>query len=79
MGELLTALTDTGQVRAPSLEADGSGLTVSMLVRAETGEAAAYAAARVADVTCRLAGLAHLGPVSIHAARPAGHDTLRAG
>jgi hypothetical protein len=77
--ELLTALTDTGQVRVPSLEADSDGLTVTMLVRADSREAAAYAAARIADVTCRLAGLGHLGSVSIRAARPVTRDTVGAG
>ena len=77
--DLLTALTDTGQVRVPSLEADDEGLTVTMLVRADDRDAAAYAAARIADVACRLAGLAHLGSVTIGLVRPVDSDIVGAG
>jgi hypothetical protein len=68
--ELLRALMDTGQVRAPSLEAGDGGLAVTLLIRAEDEEAAAHAVARIADVACRLAGLGHLGSVSVGAVRP---------
>ena len=69
--ELLRALTDTGHVRAPSLDACDGGLAVTLLIRAEDDVAAAHAVARIADVACRLAGLGHLSSVVVHVAEPA--------
>lgn len=58
---LLETLAETGHVRAPALEVSGSQLTLTMLVRACRRDAASHAAARIAAVACKAAGLGHLG------------------